>query len=243
MTAIGTLTAIAGRMLHRAPRAVRSPVHAPLFVPVTGVVPDSGLSFVNLCAPSLVRECLRGVDPKDNPHMEMPARIEAESRMLRMLADDAAPLKAQGGGLILRLHLKSLVSAGFISFERAHGLDFRDRLTISVPMADAVGDSDSAAFAVNYLGSRGHGFAVHGFGLGAAVAMPEPVVEFLKPARYLTVKFTRADLSLGDRERTAASQAILRLSRTRLIASTGSDGKLAAIARECGALMFEGAAA
>lgn len=236
MTALGTMAAMAGRMFRRA--APLAP--APSIVAVTGMVPPGGLFAVSLCAPQLMREILGGVDLKDNPHLELPARIDAEGRMLRLLADDLSPLKPDGAHFIFRLHLKSLMSAGFIAFERAHGSTLRGKLTVSVPVTEAIADEDAAAFAVNYLGSRGAGFAVHGLTLAAIARMPQDVQGFFSAAKYLGLVLSRGDLALGEKERLAAAQAVMRLSRARLIASTGGDEALAAIARDCGVLMLEG---
>jgi len=236
MTALGTVAAIAGRMFRRAPLIAP----APHIVQVTGMVPQAGLCTVNLCVPQLMQEILGGVDLKDNPHLELPTRIDAEGRMLRLLADDLSPLKPDGAHFIFRMHLKSLMSAGFIAFERAHGETLRGRLTVSVPVTEAIADEDAAAFAVNYLGSRGAGFAVHGLTLPAIARMPENVQGFFSTAKYLGLILARADLALSEKERLAAAQAVMRLSRARLIASTGGDEALAAIARDCGIVMIEG---
>lgn len=240
MTALGTMAAMAGRMFRRAPN--HAPNHAPVphIVAVTGMVPPGGLCVVNLCVPQMMQEILGGVDLKDNPHLELPARIDAEGRMLRLLADDLSPLKPDGAGFIFRLHLKSLMSAGFIAFERAHGLSLKGRLTVSVPVAEAVADEDAASFAVNYLGSRGAGFAVHGLTLASIARMPQDVQGFFSAAKYLGLNLSRGDLALGEKERLAAAQAVMRLSRARLIASSGGDEALAAIARDCGIVMIEG---
>lgn len=236
MTALGTMAAMAGRMFKRAPEMAPAPIR----VPVTGMVPEAGLYGVNLCVPEIMREILSGVDLRDNPHLELPARVDAEGRMLHLLADDPAPLKPANASFILRMHLKSLMSAGFIAFERAQGENLKGRLCVSVPVAEALADEDAASFAVNYLGSRGTFFAVHGLTLPAIARMPENVQGFFSSARYLGVVLSRADLASGEKERRAAAQAVIRLGRARLIASTGGDEVLAAIARDCGIMLFEG---